>query len=258
MRYPDPAAYLRYIAPHMKLHLFAAPADLVRVLRYYHPGVTEEHISEWRARYKVTAPKDDRNNMNMMAEERAAIIRHIDDFDANGISSRDYRPALETILKRPGFTRARAIMAGTWIPSATDEDRHAWTLQEDLQLLAGDDVRGSVPDHNRRMRLDSFLTPVIPAGESDSQDPLFDAPTAPQDAVSAPKDADPAPAPQPEAPDPAAVIGVGNGVKAVVRDDLQHVFIELCGHGGVTYTKEQVATAISRLVMVHDLMEDEQ
>ena len=249
MRYPPPADYLRQIEPTLRLHLFADPAALLRLLGHYHPGVTADHISDWRMNYRLVAPLDDRNNMNIMEEERVVLVEEVQRLDDAGTPARKYRKHFDTLLRRPGFTRSRAISAGTWAPSSTNDDRHAWTLQEDLALLAGKAVRTLMADHNRRRHLDDALTPSqVVSGADTPQEPEVAA-TPPTEPVTAPPEPD-------RTPGPAATVGLGGGVSAVVLDDLTEVSIQF-GHAAVNYTKEQLATVVSRLVMVHDLMEEE-
>ena len=250
MRLPPPTDYLRQATPYLKLHLFAHPDDLTTVINHFHPGVTPQHIMGWRTEYRTTAGLDDRRGMPVMEEERQAIVEQVERLDEFGTPARSYRSFFDAFLRRPGFHRSRAIACGT--SAAVGADRPAWTLQEDMGLLAGSDQRDDEADGRRNMYLNTLLTPYPhTTGGLQPEQPTLqpEQPTLQPDPPAMPDTATPA---------PAAVIGVGNGVKAVVQDDLQQVFIELCGHGGVTYTKQQVATAITRLGLVHDMMEQEQ
>ena len=254
MRLPPPTDYLRQVTPYLKLHLFAQPSDLLTVINHFHPGVTQQDITDWRTEYRITSELDDRLGMPVMEEERQAIVEQVERLDGANTPARSYRRYLDAFLRRPGFHRSRAIMCGTTAPAGAD--RLAWTLQEDMGLLAGSDQRDDSADSRRNTYLNTLLTPYPPAagGQEQEQEPEQPA-LQPEQPTLQP---DPPAMPDTATPAPAAVIGVGNGVKAVVQDDLQQVFIELCGHGGVTYTKQQVATAITRLGLVHDMLEGDQ
>ena len=183
--------------------------------------------------------------MPVMDEERHAIVDQVERLDETNTPARSYRSFFDAFLRRPGFHRSRAITCGTTAPVGAD--RTAWTLQEDMGLLAGSDQRDDAADSRRNTYLNNLLTPHHHAIEQPELEPELE----PE-----PEQVEHPTAPVAEPADPAAVIGLGSEVKAVIYDNLNEVFIELAGHGGVTYTKEQVATAISRLVLVHDMMED--
>lgn len=248
MRLPPPADYLQKIEPTLRLHLFAEPDDLLKVLHHFHPGVKPEHILEWRARYRSKASHDDRRNMLMMEAERRAIVNYVDRMDAAGTPSREYRRTFDAYLLRPGFHRSRAISAATYVPSETTGDRHGWTLEEDTKLLAGGRVRDEEADESRLHHLTACLSPEPPEGLPDtpaepSQEPTAQTETAP----------DPGPASD-SLPGPAVSMNLGSGASVELSDDLSQAIIVL-GGDGVEYSQKQLATVISRLTVVHDMME---